>query len=229
MGALTDLATMPAATTNGHAAPRPVRRRRPLPGGRAVIGGFLVAASATGVFAAWSSASSGPSTAYVVVTDDIAPGERIERGDLALVTVDLPAAQRRLAFTDLEVLVGATAIAPLVDGQLVQSSAVAKPTGAPERAQVSLRVEAGAAVGGDLRPGDVVDVIATYTSGGEPQTSTIARSALVVKLVRDEQRVGAGSSVVVVLAVRPDELEPIASAAAAGHVTIARTTGVAGR
>ena len=220
---------MPVATTNGHAAPRAVRRRRPLPGGRAVIGGFLVAASATGVFAAWSSASSGPSTTYVVVTDDIAPGERIERNDLALVTVDLPAAQRRLAFTDLDVLVGATAIAPLVDGQLVQSSAVAKPTGAPERAQVSLRVEAGSAVGGDLRSGDVVDVIATYTSGGEPQTSTIARSALVVKLVRDEQRVGAGSSVVVVLAVRPDELEPIASAAAAGHVTIARTTGVAGR
>ena len=220
---------MPGATTNGHAAPRAVRRRRPLPGGRAVIGGFLVAASATGVFAAWSSVSSGPSTTYVVVTDDIAPGERIERDDLAMVTVDLPAAQRRLAFTDLDVLVGATAIAPLVDGQLVQSSAVAKPTGAPERAQVSLRVEAGSAVGGDLRPGDVVDVIATYTSGGEPHTSTIARSALVVKLVRDEQRVGAGSSVVVVLAVRPDELEPIASAAAAGHVTIARTTGVAGR
>lgn len=220
---------MPVATTNGHGAPRQVVRRRTLPGGRAVIGGFLVAASATGVFAAWSSASSGPSTAYVVVTDDVALGERIERSDLALVTVDLPAAQRRLAFDDIEVLVGATAIAPLVDGQLVQSSAVAKPTGAPERAQISLRVEPGAAVGGDLRPGDVVDVIATYTSGGEPQTSTIARSALVVKLVSDEQRVGAGGSVVVVLAVRPAELEPIASAAAAGHVTIARTTGVAGR
>jgi hypothetical protein len=72
-------------------------------------------------------------------------------------------------------------------------------------------------------------VIATFTSGGEPQTSTIARSALVVKLLRDEQRVGAGGSVVVVLAVQPAELEPIASAAATGHVTIARTTGVAER
>ena len=220
---------MPVAATNGHSGPRPVTRRRPLPGGRAVIGGFLVAASATGVFAAWSSASSGPSSAYAVVTDDVAPGERIDRGDLALVAFDLPPTQRRLAFTDLDVLVGATALAPLVDGQLVQSSSVAKPTGAPERAQISIRVEPGAAVGGDLRPGDVVDVIATYTTGGEPQTSTIARSALVVKLVSDEQRVGAGGSVVVVLAVRPAELEPIAGAAAAGHVTIARTTGVAGR
>ena len=228
---MTDLATAPAPVSNGHvkAGPRPVRRRRTLPGGRAVVGGFLVAASATGVFAAWSASTDGPAASYVVVTGDVAPGERIDRGDLALVAIDLPAAQRRHAFTDLRVLVGATALAPLVDGQLVQSSDVAKPVGAPERAQVSVRVESGSAVGGDLRAGDRVDVIATYTSGGEPETTTISRGAIVVKVLADDARVGSGGSVVVVLAVRPDELEPIASAAAAGHVTIARTTGVAGR
>lgn len=219
---------MPVSTTNGN-GPRPVTRRRALPGGRAVLGGFLVALSATGMFATWSAASGGPTTSYVVVTADLAPGERIDRADLALVALDLPAAQRRLAFTDPDVLVGATALAPLVDGQLVQSSAVAKPVGAPERAQISLRVEPGAAVGGDLRPGDVVDVIATYTTGGEPVTTTISRGALVVKLLSDDRRVGAGGAVVVVLAVRPSELEPLAAAAAAGHVTIARVTGVAGR
>lgn len=225
---MTDLATAPGSTTNG-AGPRQVRRRRTLPGGRAVLGGFLVAASASAVFAAWTSASNGPTTRYVVVTDDIAPGARIDRGDLALVSIDLPDAQRRQAFTDLDVLDGATALAPLADGQLVQASEVAKPVGAPERAQISLRLEPGAAVGGDLRSGDVVDVIATYTAGGSPETSTISRGALVVKLIADDQRVGSGGSIVVVLAVRPAELEPIASAAAAGHVTIARTTGVAGR
>ena len=226
---VTDLATATKATTNGHAGQRRVARRRTLPGGRAVVGGFLVAASASGVFATWTAASSGPTARYVVMSDDVAPGERIERRDLELVAIDLPRAQRLVSFTDLEVLVGATAIAPLADGQIVHASAVAKPVGAPERAQISLRVEPGAAVGGDLRPGDVVDVIATYTAGGEPVTSTISRGALVVKLVSDDQRVGAGGSVVVVLAVRPSELEPIASAAAAGHVTIARTTGVAAR
>lgn len=194
-----------------------------------MVGGFLVAASATGVFAAWSSASGGPTARYVVMSGDVAPGERIDRDDLALVALDLPRAQRLLSFTDVDLLVGATALAPLADGQLVQSSAVAKPVGAPDRAQISLRVEPGAAVGGDLRPGDIVDVIATYTAGGEPKTSTISRGALVVKLVSDDDRVGSGGSVVVVLAVRPAELEPIASAAAAGHVTIARTTGVAAR
>lgn len=193
-----------------------------------MLGGFLVAASAAGVFGAWTSASSGPSASYVVVTGDVAPGEQLSRGDLSLVALDLPAAQRRMAFTDISVLVGATALSPLADGQLVQSSEVAKPLGAPERAQISLRVEPGAAVAGDLHPGELVDVIVTYTAGGKPETSTISHGALVVKLVSDEQRVGAGGSIVVVLAVRPNELEPIASAAAAGHVTIARITGVSG-
>lgn len=225
---MTDLMTAPP-TTNGQGTPRPVRRRRALPAGRAVVGGFLVAASAAGVFSAWTAATSGPGARYVVVTTDVAPGERIERGDLALVELDLPAAQRRLAFTDLRVLVGATALSALADGQLVQSSEVAKPVGAPERAQVSLRVDPGAAVGGDLRPGDTVDVLATYTAGGEPNTSTISRGALVVKVVSDDRQVGSGGAIVVVLAVRPDEVEDIASAVAAGHVLIARTTGVAGR
>lgn len=226
---MTDLATAPTTNGHGHGVPRSVTRRRALPGGRAVLGGFLVAASATGVFAAWTSASQGPTTRYAVVTADVAPGERIERADLALVTIELPDAQRRLAFTDLEVLVGSTALAPLTDGQLVQSSAVAKPVGSPDRAQISLRVEPSGAVGGDLRSGDTVDVIATYTAGGAPETTTISRGALVVKLIADERRVGSGGAVVVVLAVRPNELESIASAAAAGYVTLARTTGVADR
>jgi len=226
---MTDLATMPAPARNGHGAPRTVSRRRSLPGGRAVVGGFLVAASAVGVFAAWQASTTGPSAAYVVVVDDVAPGDTIDAADLDVVAVDLPASQRRVSFTDPDALVGATALAPLVAGQLVQSSDVAKPVGAPERAQISLRLEPGAAVGGDLRAGDVVDVIATYTAGGEPRTSTISRGALVVKVIADDQRVGSGGSIVLVLAVRPAELEPIASASTAGHVTIARTTGVAGR
>ncbi|HVM53671.1 MAG TPA: RcpC/CpaB family pilus assembly protein [Acidimicrobiales bacterium] len=223
---MTDLATAPAPTGNGHRT-RAVTRRRGLPGGRAVIGGFLVAASATGVFAAWSASSEGPATSYAVVVGDVAAGDRLEADDLTLVALDLPPAQRRLAFADTGALVGAVALAPMRDGQLVQVSDVARPVGAPERAQISLRLDPGAAVGGDLRPGDTVDVIVTYTTGGQPVTSTVSRGALVVRVLAGDQRVGASGSVVLVLAVLPAELEPIASASAAGHVTIARMTGVA--
>ena len=221
---VTDVRT--PVSSNGHGGGRQVRRRRALPAGRAVVGGFLVAASAVGVFAAWQASTGGPTTRYVVVTGDVAPGERLERSDLSLVALDLAPAQRRVAFTDVGVLVGATALSAMSDGQLVQSSEVAKPLGAPTRAQISLRIDPGAAVGGDLRPGDTVDVIATYTAGGSPETSTIGSGALVVKVLTDDQRVGSAGAIVVVLAVRPSELEPIAAASAAGHVTLARTTGV---
>lgn len=217
---------VPAASANGH-VPRSVARRRQLPGGRAVVGGFLVAASAAGVFAAWSSAASDPVATYVAVDADVAAGERLTAGDLTLARVDLPAAQRALAFDDPDVLVGATALAPMSRGQLVQSSDVAKPDGAPTRAQISLRLEPGAAVGGDLRAGDEVDVIVTYTTGGAPSTSTISSAARVVRIIADRERVGSTGAIVVVLAVLPDELESIAAASAAGYVTLARVTGVA--
>jgi len=223
---VTDTATRPAiAGTNGQ-APRAIARRRQLPGGRAVVGGFLVAASAAGVFAAWTSATEVDAPSYVVLGADVAAGDRLDREDLTLVAIDLPAAQRSVAFDDVDVLVGATALAPMAKGQLVQSSDVAKPEGAPALAQVSLQLEPGDAVGGDLRAGDEVDVIATYTSGGAPETSTISRSARVVRVIADRERVGSSGALVVVLAVRPTDLEPIASAAAAGHITLARVTGV---
>lgn len=223
---MTDTATRPAAgALNGH-VPRTVARRRQLPGGRAVVGGFLVAASAAGVFAAWTSATSTDAPSYVVLAADVAAGDRLDAADLAVVEVDLPAAQRAVAFDDVDVLVGATALAPMARGQLVQSSDVAKPVGAPERAQVSLRLEPGDAVGGDLRAGDEVDVIVTYTSGGAPETTTISSGARVVRVIADRERVGSSGALVVVLAVRPGELEPIAAASAAGHVTLARVTGV---
>ena len=47
---MTDLATAPAPAANGHRT-RAVTRRRGLPGGRAVIGGFLVAARQLGITA----------------------------------------------------------------------------------------------------------------------------------------------------------------------------------
>lgn len=195
-----------------------------------MVGGFLVAASAVGVFAAYTAASRGPTTAYAVVTADVGPGQRLSVTDLDLVPLELPADQRRLAFAGLEVLDGSIALAPLTAGQLVQVSDVAKPAGGPDRAQISLAVDPGSALGGDpalLGEGERVAVIVTYTSAGQPVTSTVSDDAVVVRTLGGTDQVGAGGALTVVLAVAPEELEPIAEAAAAGVVTLARTTGLA--
>lgn len=237
---MADPTTLPVASgpalgrPNGSSATPPRREVRPvrrLPGGRAVVGGFLVAASAVGVFGAYTMAASSPASSYAVVTTDVHAGERLSASQLSLVPLELPDDQRRLAFPDLAVLSGATAIAPLSAGQLVQTSDVAKPAGAPERAQISLSLDPGNALGGDpalLGAGERVAVIATYTEAGTPRTRTVSDDAVLVRVVDGGDRVGGGGALTLVLAVAPADLEPLAQASAAGVVSIARTTGLAG-
>jgi Flp pilus assembly protein CpaB len=208
-------------------ARREVRRRPALPSGRAVVGGFLVAAAVVGVVAVATSGTGTPSETYAVVTVDIDAGEVLRRGDLELVPVDLPDDQRAVSYTDLAVLEGATALAALTAGQLVQSSDVAKPPDGPGLATVSLPVEPARALEGDLRRGDRVDVIATSTEGGAPTTRTVSAGALVIDVVGEGGAgLGAPSELAVELAVPPSDLEAVAEAGAVATVTLARTTGV---
>lgn len=225
---MVDVAAPPTSRngTGGAVAPRLVRRPRSLPGGRAVVGGFLVAASAVGLFAAYSASTAGPRSSYVVATRDVPAGARLERADLDLVALDLPGDQAATSFTDLDVVTGATTLGALGDGQLVAASDVAKPAGGPGTAQISLPVDPGSAVGGNLRPGDTVDVIVTYSRGGEPVTTTVSAAAEVVEVLAGDATVGGSGELVIVLAVPPEELEPLAQASAAGTVVLARTTGL---
>ncbi len=233
---MADRATLPAASrssghqVNGAVPGRQVHPVRRLPGGRAVVGGFLVAVSVVGVFAAYTNARSSPDRSYAVVTGDVAAGERLSSSDLALVPLDLPSDQQRVAFADLALLEGSTTLSPMAAGQLVQSGDVAKPAGGPQRAQISLSLDPGNALGGDpglLGAGERVRVIATFTQGGAPATETVSDDATVVRVLGGSDQLGSASGLTVVLAVPPGDLEPIAGAAAAGVVSLARTTGLA--
>jgi Flp pilus assembly protein CpaB len=222
------VSSAPVTTPRTDGARREVGRRRALPSGRAVVGGFLVAAAVVGVVAVSTGTGGTPSDSYVVVRVDVDAGAVLRPGDLELVPLDLPDAQRAVSYTDLAVLDGATALAPLAAGQLVQSSDVAKPPGGPGLATVSLPVEPARALEGQLRRGDRVDVIATSTEGGGPRTRTVTAGALVVDVVeRGGGGLGGPTELSVELAVPPADLEAVAEAGAVATVTLARTTGVA--
>jgi Flp pilus assembly protein CpaB len=227
---MVDVGTVPFASVDGASgAARPVARRRSLPGSRAVVGGLLVAGSAVGLFGAYGSAHRGPSTAYVTVKHDVRPGDEIVTADLALVPIDLPAAQRAVSFTDPHRLVGTVALARLRRGELVQSADVAEVRDAGSRAQISVAVEPANAMNGDrafLRGGERVDVIATFTQGGTPSTRTVAQDVTVVDVLTADGSLGTTGALTIVLSVRPADLEPIAGAAAAAKITLARTTGL---
>lgn len=216
----------PAGDRVGAPQPRQVRRRRSLPGSRAVVGGFLVASAALGTFGAYTSANAGPEDHYVVLTRDVDAGARIAPGDLALVAAELPESQRRTVLTDLTVATGAIAVGPLAAGQLLAGSDVVKLDGVVGRAQLSIPVEPARANNGELRRGELVDVIATATSAGSATTSTIARDAVVVRVFSGEQSLGSSTSVVVTLSLGAGELEAVADAGASATVTIARVSGL---
>lgn len=206
---------------------RVVRRRRTLPGGRAVVGAFLVTVAAVGIFAAYTDATAGPVTRYVVAARDVPLGARLTYDDLALVALDLPAEQRSRAFDDPAILDGATLIGPLSRGDIVQSSLVIAIE--PDVEQVSFAIGTDRAVGGRLSPGERIDLLATYGSGEGAYTEAVVRDALVVK-VDEDPATGLGSGVgtdIITVAV-PDAAASlrIAHAINAGEMTLVRTTGV---
>ena len=70
-----------------------------------------------------------------------------------------------------------------------------------------------------LRPGDVVDVIASASDGGA--TSTVARDVRVVTVpARDSDDQGTATGALVVLDVAETDAEPLARAAATGGLTV---------
>jgi Flp pilus assembly protein CpaB len=226
---MVDTTSRPATADPTGAAPtgaRQIRRRRSLPGSRAVVGGLLVAAAAVGAFGTYAAASDGPSDSVVVLTRDVGPGERLDAEDLAVVAAELPLAQRATVVDDLAAATGAVAISPLSEGQLLATSDVVKLAGVSGRGQLSIPVDPARANNGQLTPGELVDVIATATSASSTSTRTIAGDAVVVRVFTEDLALGSTSSVVVTLSLAAEELEPVADAAAGATISLARVSGI---
>lgn len=215
-----------AASTSAAPGPRRLTRRRSLPGSRAVVGAFLVTAAAVGTFGAYTAANAAPTERYVALTRDIAAGSRIGADDLVVVAAELPAAQQATVLTDLGVAAGAVAVGPLSAGQLLAGSDVVKLDGVVGRAQLSIPVDPARANNGELRRGELVDVIATTTSAGEARSEVVAGDAVVVQVFAGDRSLGSSSSVVVTLSLLEAELVPVADAAAAATISIARVSGL---
>jgi Flp pilus assembly protein CpaB len=216
--------TRPAPEDGGNAGRgRAVRPRRTLPGGRAVAGGFLVALAAIGIFAAYTGATSGDSRRYLVASQDLALGHRLSKADLASLPMDLPPFLRGRAYRDPTGLVGAVVIGPVAKGELIQASDVlVRPGGSADR-EISFPIESARAVDGQLKPGEFVDVLASYGSGNDGYTMAVMRGARVVHRSQPRGTLGDGADEVITLAI-PDRGDTLAVAHAVntGSVTLVR-------
>jgi len=204
---------------------RSIRPRRGLPGGRAVVGGLLVAVAAVGIFAAVSGAGKGPDTSYVVAARDVAPGSVLTAADLEVTAIELPDAVRGRAFRQPSDVVGAVVVGPLSEGELVQAGGLAP----GEDAIVptfSVAVAEADADGGELQRGDVVQVFATYGSDVAGTTVVVSPEATVVGISSGEDAVTSTGDLVVRLAVRSaEERSAIINATVTGKLSLVRVTG----
>lgn len=208
---------------------RPLRRRSSLPSGRAVVGAFLVAGAALGIFAAYSRATAGPTTSYVIARHDVAIGSRLRSDDLTELPMDLPKVVADSAvFTDERQLVGTTTVGPIRRGELVQASAVVKKRSNADQLEVSFAIAWSRALAGSLQPGERVDVLATFGSGGDTYTVAVVRQAEVLQTSHRNGSLSDSDNETITLALASsDEALALTHAVIAGQVTLARATGTA--
>lgn len=203
------------------------RRPSGLPNGRAVVGGLLVTVAVVTVFGAHLSADTGPRQLAVATRTDVPIGHRLTTDDLVIERVDLPPDMADATFGSVEQVVGAISLAPLDENELVQRSAV-RTDGAdlPAGHEFSFPVDRERAVDGALKPGETVDVLATYGSGADSYTAVLTRASTVIAAQGSGRSTigGSGSLVLTVALVSADEVLDLAHAAQVADLTVVRAT-----
>lgn len=227
-----DLGTLTAAdgqeVARSPGATRQVRPRRTLPGGRAVVGGFLVAAAAVGIFAAYATATAPPSTAYAVAARDVAVGSMLSGREFRFVPLDLPPALRSRAVPEelRDQLSGLQTLGPLTAGDLLLESNVVRAGGERPTEQISIPLASSRAMMGQLRAGEVVDIVATYGTGGADSfTAYAARGVQVVAIEGGGSTIGQDIKVFTVALERPEDVLSVAHAVNTAEVFLVRTPG----
>lgn len=160
-----------------------------------------------------------PTTTVVRTRSPLAGGVVLTADDLEV--VDLPTADLPdRVLSDRDALVGRRLAAPVTRHQVLTAPALTDVSTAAGVGHVLAPVRlADADVVDLLRPGDVVDVIASASEGG--QTATVARAVRVVTVpVRAEDDQGTAAGALVVLEVSDTVAESLTRAAAGGSLTI---------
>lgn len=165
-------------------------------------------------------------TGVWVSTRDLASGAVIAAGDAELRRVRLGPELDAAYLGAGADPVGMVVTRPVRAGELL-AAAWTQPEGANPGRAITVPVDPQHAVGGELRPGDRVDVIATFDAGTlEARTTVLARAVEVLGLVSaGGLGFGDDSVIGVTLAVAPEEAVRLAFALRSGDVDVAKVLG----
>jgi hypothetical protein len=208
------------------AGPRLIRRRA-VPSSRALVGAVLITLAIAGAFTLAQWGGHGPTTSFVVVTKAVAPGDRIDAAAVELVAMDLDDRVRGQAFTAIARVAGATALAPLSPGQLVQAAEISSPTVINGQAVTGHEITFPVSrdrVPPNLRRGERVAILATYGTGNDARTTTTAQQAIVIAFDTSDSVAAARTVRLTVLLSDATTVIETAHASQVADLTIVRTT-----
>jgi Flp pilus assembly protein CpaB len=222
--------TTTGGSTNNGRRSRSGGSRRGLPSGRALVGGLLVTMAAVVVFAAYAGAQERPSTSVVVARRDLDPGRQLTADDVEVRTVEVSSELAERSFPSADEVVGAVTLGPIAAGELVQEGSVRPDSAAGSGPEFAFPVDRDRALAGDVRPGEQVDLLATFGSGSDARTEVLARHARVLHV--QEARTGTiGSSGRLVLTVglaSDEQVVDVAHASQVAVITLVRPSGHGG-
>lgn len=201
---------------------RQIDRRRSLPGGRAVVGGLLMAVAAVGVFVAYTDATDRPTDPVVVAADDIRVGQVIEGDDLRVVEADLPDGMADHAFSAAEDVIGRVALGPIAAGELVQGGLVTDDVSSEALHEVAITLPRAQIAVGRLKQGERVDVFVTT----DDSTRSVVRGSQVVQIgAAGDGSLTSDREIELVVAVPSgDDVAAVVHALRTGDVTVVRST-----
>ena len=157
---------------------------------------------------------------------DLPEGAVLGDADVELVSVELPGDLLPNYLGGRTALAGSTLLKPLRRGELVAAAWVTDADAAPTRS-IAVPITSDHAVGGALRPGDRVDVLATLESPrGTAETTVLVQAAEVEGILRAEGLLAEGDSFGgITLSVAPEDAARIAFALRSAEIDVVRLDG----
>ncbi len=206
----------------------PALRKRRLPhvDARLAVGVVLMAVAVLGGSRLLAAADQ--TVPVVAAAHDLPANHRITASDLRIARVHVPdgVLAGLVRGSAREGLVGRVVLGAVPEAGLMSTAQVGDAPSAGR--EVTIPVEAGHALGGALRAGDRVDVLATFGVGTrDARTLTVVAGAEVVDMIKSQGVFGQGdgSLTALTLSVAPDDAVYVAFAARNGSLDIVRSTG----
>lgn len=206
----------------------PTHRKRRLPrvDSRVAVGVLLMAVAVLGGSRILATADD--TVSVVAAAHDLPANHRLRASDLTVARVRVPGGVLAglVRASGREALVGRVVLGAVPRAGLLTNSGVGDTPAAGR--DVTIPVDPGHALGGALRAGDRVDVLATFGVGTrEARTLTVVAGAEVVDMIRAHGVFGQGdgSLTALTLSVAPDDAVFVAFAARNGELDVVRATG----